>query len=52
MLNTITPGIANIIMIIKKKDGTYSVATLLDEADAKFTANIEMATKWLQEHGN
>jgi hypothetical protein len=52
LLNAASPGIAQLLMIIKRKDGTISVAALLDEADTKFDANISQATAWLKEHQN
>lgn len=50
LLNAAEPGIAQLILLIKRKDGTISVATLLDEADAQFAANITQAADWLNAH--
>lgn len=50
VLNAASPGIAELILLIRKKDGTISVAALLDEADSKFDANIQAATDWLKAH--
>jgi hypothetical protein len=51
LLNAASPGIASLIMLIKKTDGTIAVATLLDEADSKFSDNIKQASDWLKAHG-
>jgi hypothetical protein len=50
LLNTAAPGIASLIMLIRRDDGTISVVTLLDEADAQFDANIKSAGDWLKAH--
>ncbi len=50
LLNAAEPGIASLILLIKRKDGTISVATLLDEGDAAFDANIKQAADWLKAH--
>lgn len=50
LINAATPGIASLVLLIKKRDGTIAVATLLDEADAQFDANIQEATAWLKAH--
>lgn len=50
LMNAATPGIAQLILLIKKKDGTVTVAAMLDEADSKFQSNIEQAKAWLQAH--
>lgn len=50
LLNAATPGVASLIMLIRRKDGTVSVAVLLDEADAAFGANIQQASDWLKDH--
>lgn len=46
LFNTIEPGIASIVTLIRKKDGTISVVTYLDEADAQFAANLKQITDW------
>ncbi len=51
LFNTAAPGIASLIMIIRRTDGTVTVAALLDEADASFSSNISAAQKWLAERG-
>ena len=48
LLNAAEPGIASLIMLIRRKDGTIAVGTLLDEADAQFTANMDQAAAWLK----
>lgn len=50
LLNTAAPGIAQLILLIKRNDGTISVVSLLDEADGKFDANIKQAGDWLKAH--
>jgi hypothetical protein len=50
LLNTATPGIVEIVLLIKKQDGTIAIVPLLDQADSKFTANMQQAAKWLEEH--
>lgn len=48
LLNAAEPGIASLILLIRRKDGTVAVGTLLDEADAAFDANIAQASAWLK----
>ena len=48
LLNAAAPGIAQVVLMIKKKDGTIAVIPLLDEADAKFDANLKEAMEYLQ----
>ena len=50
IFNVIAPGAAELILMIKRKDGSISIVTLLDEADAQFTSNIERAEQWLRSH--
>ena len=50
LLNTAAPGIASLIMLIKRNDGTISVIALCDEADGKFDDNIKQAADWLKAH--
>lgn len=50
LLNAAAPGIAELVLMIRKKDGTISVVSLLDEADAQFDANIKQAADWLKSH--
>ena len=50
LLNVLAPDIADLILLIRRKDGTISVAQLLDEADAGFAANLQQATDWLKTH--
>lgn len=51
LLNAAAPGIANLILLIKKSDGTISVIQYLDQADSQFDKNIAEATDWLKAHG-
>lgn len=50
VFNAIAPGAAELILMIKRKDRTVSIVTLLDEADAQFQTNIERAQEWLKAH--
>lgn len=50
LFNAASPGIASLIAMIRKKDGTVSVVVMLDEADAQFAANIKQAQDWLAAH--
>lgn len=50
LLNLAAPGIAQLILMIKKNDGTVSIVVLLDEADQQFAANITQAKDWLKAH--
>jgi hypothetical protein len=51
LLNAAAPGVAELILLIRKKDGTVAVMPLLDEADSQFSKNIDQASAWLREHG-
>lgn len=51
LFNAAAPGVAQLVLLIRRQDGTIGVAALLDEADAKFSANIAQATDWLKAHG-
>jgi len=50
IFNAATPGIAELILLIRQQDGTLSVVALLDAADAQFAANIKQAQDWLAAH--
>lgn len=50
LFNATAPGIASLILMIRKKDGTVGVVAMLDEADANFNANIAAAQAWLAAH--
>lgn len=50
LLNTASPGIARLIVMLRKKDGTVGVLQVLDEADQKFAENLKQVTDWLKEH--
>ena len=50
LLNAAVPGIAQLILLIRNKDGTISVGTLLDQADAQFDANVKQAADWIAAH--
>jgi hypothetical protein len=44
------PGVAQLILLIRRDDGSITVAALLDEADAQFDANLKQAGEWLKAH--
>ena len=50
LFNAAEPGIASLILLIRNKDGSLSVPVILDQADAKFNANLKQATDWLATH--
>lgn len=50
LFNSTTPGIAELLLLIKRKDGTITVAAVLDEADGSFDKNIQQAKDWLAAH--
>jgi hypothetical protein len=50
LINSAAPGIAQLILLIKRNDGSVSVVTLLDEADEQFDKNIKQAGDWLKAH--
>lgn len=50
LLNASTPAIAEIILLIKKSDGTIAILPMLDQADSKFQENLQQAAKWLEAH--
>jgi|WetSurMetagenome_2_1015567.scaffolds.fasta_scaffold42080_4 hypothetical protein len=50
LLNVASPGIAQLVLLVKQKDGTIGVVQMLDQADAQFDANMKQASDWLAEH--
>lgn len=50
LLNTAAPGIASLITILRKPDGTITVLQFLDSAEAKVDANIKEITDWMAAH--
>jgi hypothetical protein len=36
--------------VIRNKDGSITVAQILDQADSKFDANIKEASDWFKTH--
>jgi N-acetylglucosamine kinase-like BadF-type ATPase len=50
LLNAAAPGIASLVMLIRRKDGTITVGVLLDEAETTFNNNIAQAAAWFKEH--
>lgn len=50
LLNAAAPGIASLIMLIRRKDGSITVGVMLDEAETSFNENISQAAAWFHEH--
>ncbi len=50
LINAITPGIAQLILLIRNKDNTISIVTYLDQADAQFDENLKQAQDWFKSH--
>ena len=50
IFNQVTPGIAEIILLVKKQDGSIAVMPMLDQADSAFDANLKQASEWLKAH--
>lgn len=50
LFNAATPGIASLIAMIRREDGTVAIVVMLDEADAQFSANLQQAKEWLAAH--
>jgi hypothetical protein len=50
LLNAAPPGTANLILLIRNKDGSITAAQMLDQADSKFDANIKEASVWFKTH--
>ena len=50
MFNATAPGVANLVLLIKRKDGNIDVMPILDEADDNFTDTIDTARTWLQDN--
>lgn len=46
LLNLAAPGIAELILLIRRKDGGVAILPLLNEADAAFSDNIKKALDW------
>ena len=38
--------VVELILLLRKKDGTVAVMPILDEADEQFEANLEKIRKW------
>ncbi len=47
LLNAAEPGIAKLVLIIARKDGTVTLASLHDETEAQFDANVKQVADWL-----
>jgi hypothetical protein len=50
LLNAATPGIASLIAVFRKTDGTVTVINFLDQADATVDANMKQITDWMAAH--
>ena len=50
ILSKATPEVVEIILLLKRKDGSISVIPVLDEADEKFADNIKQIKKWKKDH--
>jgi hypothetical protein len=50
LLNAATPGIASLITVLRKPDGTITVLQFLDQAEAQVDANIKQLSDWLAAH--
>lgn len=46
--NAASPGIADLLLIIRRKDGTVSIGVVLDEGSAQFKENLAQATEWVK----
>jgi len=51
LLNTAAPGIANLLVLVKRADGSVTVVSVLDEADATFQADLDQAKAWFASKG-
>jgi hypothetical protein len=38
------------VLLIRNKDGSITVAQMLDQADSQFDANIKEASDWFKAH--
>jgi len=41
-----TPDVIELILLLKKKDGTVAIVPILDEADEQFEENIRKIEEW------
>jgi hypothetical protein len=46
LMNAASPGMAQLILLIKDNNGKYTVATFLDQADSQYEANIKQIADW------
>lgn len=51
ILNIAIPEVAQLITIIRHKDGTQTAVVYLDEADANFNANQKQIADWFASKG-
>lgn len=50
LINSLTPTIGTVIMLVKNANGTTDVTMILDSAEAGFTDNLKQAQDWLSTH--
>lgn len=50
LFNAAEPGIATILMLIRRTDGTVVIVPFLDEASATFSGNLAQAADWFKAH--
>ncbi len=50
LFNLAAPGVASLILLVKRTDGTVAVMPILDEADKGFDDAIKQAKDWLEAH--
>lgn len=48
--NRAAPGVAELILLIRRKNGKIAIMPMLDEAAAQFDENIATANEWLAAH--
>ena len=46
ILSENVPEIIELVILLKKKDGTIAIIPILDEADEQFEANIKKIKEW------
>lgn len=50
LFNLASPAVADLVLMIRKKDGGVTIVALLDEASAQYQDNINKAQDWLALH--
>jgi hypothetical protein len=51
IINIAEPGVAQLITMIRHKDGTQTAVFYLDEADTNFSANQKQIADWFASKG-